>query len=103
MKNVAASSEKRGRGRNRDKHRARERAFKTDRETRRVRHPKTATERETELERNSKSKIHLTQADTRQLSQLMASQGKLPSLDRRARGEKGGGLTVGDTHSARDN
>lgn len=70
MKNVAASSEKRGCGRNRDKHRVRERERVTDwqRNKERVRHPKTVTERETELERNSKSKIHLTHADTRQLT-----------------------------------
>lgn len=68
MKNVAASSEKRDRGRNEDKHRARERESYRLAETQgeRVRHPKTATERQTELERNSKSKIHLTHTDIRQ-------------------------------------
>lgn len=101
MKNAAASSEKRGRGRNGDEHRARERERATDwqRHKERVRHPKTATEVQTELERNSKSKIHLTHADTRQHT---ASQGKLPSLDRRARGEKRGRFTVGGRPSAGD-
>ena len=53
--------------------------------------------RETAFERNSKSKIHITHPDTHQHT---ASQGKLPSLDRRAEVEKGARLRVRGRNSA---